>query len=65
MGGKIKKYLKENGLKQKHIANKANIEVNRFSCLMNGKAVMALTEYADICQALGLSLDYFVNMKGE
>lgn len=64
MGNKIKKYLKENGLKQNHIARRSGIEINRFCSLMNGKAVMTLTEYNDICQALSVSLDYFVNEKG-
>lgn len=64
MGPKIKAYLKANGITQRHISTKANIEKNRFCSLMNGKAVMTITEYAAICSSLGLSLDYFVNSEG-
>lgn len=55
----IKKYLKEKGIKEKHIANKIGMKYVLFNAKLNGRSKLSAEEYAAICNALGVSLDLF------
>lgn len=57
---KIKKYLEENGIKQKYVAIKANIPENIFSMMMNGTRKIDVDEFVDIVTALGTDANYFI-----
>ena len=60
LGAAIKNYITEHGLKQKTIAEKSGFTVQTFNAVMNGQRKLEATEYFKVCDALGVSLDYFV-----
>lgn len=60
LGAAIKEYINEHGLKQKTIAEKSGFTVQTFNAVMNGQRKLEATEYFKVCDALGVSLDYFV-----
>ena len=62
LGVLIKKFLDENGIKYSFVANGANIPVNSFSSMINGKRKMTAEEYVRICQVLQVDFDYFVKI---
>lgn len=56
---KIKKYLKEKGIKQTTIAKKTQIPINIFSNMINGKRKITIEEYSKICNALEVNFAFF------
>lgn len=59
LGAAIKEYINEHGLKQKNIAERSGFTVQTFNAIMNGQRKLEATEYFKVCDALGVSLDYF------
>ena len=59
MQTKIKKYLEDHGIKQAFLQKKLGISVSSCNALINGKRGISAEEYFKICDALGVSLDYF------
>lgn len=57
---RIAEYLKTKGIKQEHIANKANISPTAMSNLVSGKRNLDVEEYIRICNALEVSCDFFM-----
>lgn len=57
---RIADYLKEKGIKQEYVANKANISSTAMSNLVSGKRNLDVEEYIRICYALGVSCDFFM-----
>lgn len=57
---RIADYLKEKGIKQEYVANKANISSTAMSNLVSGKRNLDVEEYIRICSALDVSCDYFM-----
>lgn len=57
---KIGQYLKENGIKQIFVAEKAGITSSAMSDICNEKRKVDAVEYYLICKALQLPLDYFL-----
>ena len=57
---KLKAYIDENGYKQRDIAAKAGIGEKTLSDILNGRRQLKADVFADICSALGKSLDFFV-----
>lgn len=57
----FKKYLEENGYKQKFVAQKANINETAFSAIATGKIKCSLENYIAICQALSVPLGKFIS----
>lgn len=55
----IKRHLNVNGIKQRFLAKKAGIPEKRLSLILTGRIQMLAADYADICKALKVSLDYF------
>lgn len=60
LGVEIKEYINKHGLKQKNIAERSGFTVQTFNAIMNGQRKLEATEYFKVCDALGVSLDYFV-----
>lgn len=59
LGGNIKGYLDEKGIRYTHIAEKTQIPMNILSPMLNEKREIKAIEYFKICDALGVSLEKF------
>lgn len=55
----IKQYLEERGIKQAYISEKTGISKVALNQILNDNRRMEVNEYATICMALNLPLDYF------
>ena len=60
LGKRIKDYILSRGYKIGSVAHKCHIPFNIFSAMLNGNRTIKAEEYFLICQALDVSLDYFV-----
>lgn len=60
IGGKIKVYLQENGIKQSFVAEKSGLTDSIISDICNEKRKVDVIEYYKICKALQLPLNYFL-----
>lgn len=60
IGGKIKMYLQENGIKQSFVAEKSGLTDSIISDICNEKRKVDVIEYYKICKALQLPLNYFL-----
>ena len=58
-------YLKENGITQIHLSNKAGITPNALSLSLSEKRKFTAEEYVNICIALEVPLGYFIDKKCE
>ena len=58
-GSDIKKYLKENGIKQSYVSEKAGIPQSILNMMLNNNRKIEANEYMRICDALGVPLDKF------
>lgn len=56
----IKKFVNESGLKQKAVAEKAGLDETKFCLVLQGKRKLEASEYANLCRAMGVSLDKFL-----
>jgi predicted transcriptional regulator len=56
----LKKYIEKVGLKQKAIAQKANMPEARLCLILQGKRKCEVGEYARICSSLGVEIDRFI-----
>lgn len=59
LGAAIKAYMSERGLKQRKIAELANMTEQQLSDICNGRRKIEAMEYFSICRALGVNVDYF------
>lgn len=59
LGLKIREYISESGMKLGAVAEKAEIPMNTFSAMMNGKRKITAEEYFRICRILGVPLEKF------
>ncbi len=59
LGLKIREYIAESGMKLGAVAEKAEIPMNTFSAMMNGKRKITAEEYFRICRILGVPLEKF------
>lgn len=59
---KIGQYLKENGIKQIFVAEKAGITSSAMSDICNDKRQITVTEYYNVCKVLQLPLNYFLEI---
>lgn len=58
---KIRKYVKSNGLKIKHIADKSDIDRNKLYRMLNGNSKMTVEEFESICKdGLGKEPSFFL-----
>lgn len=56
---KIKDYLDEKGITQSFVSEKTGIKPPILSATLKGKRKLLAVEYIKICNALGVSADYF------
>ncbi len=57
---KLKKYLDDNGIKQKYVAKRAGISEEKLSKILSGKRKCDVNEFLAICSALNKKPDDFV-----
>ena len=60
VGKKIKKYLKEHGIKQGYVAEMVGISSSRMSDICNRDRAIDCVLYQKICKALGVPLETFL-----
>ena len=60
LGSKIDDYLKKNGIKQIYLSIKTGISKSKISLGLKGKRTFSITEYQQICWALGVGVDEFI-----
>lgn len=56
----FKKFIEDNGYKQKFIAQKADVSEAMFSAILSGKAKCSLETYVNICKTLEVPLGTFL-----
>lgn len=61
LGGLIKGYLDENGIKYSFVAEEAGIPANVFSTIINGKRKISAEEYFTICFILKVDTGFFAD----
>lgn len=57
---RIKEYLVSKGIKQSFVAKRCGWSKQKTSLLLNGKTKMPVEEFFLICDAIGVSYDFFV-----
>ncbi len=60
---KVRVYIKEQGLKQVSVAQKAGIPKLTFSAILNGKKTLYADDFRAICLALEVSPETFIEIK--
>lgn len=53
---RVRKYIKDNGMTFTFVADRAKIDIKKFSRFMNDKQPMTTDEYETICR-IGLNVD--------
>ena len=56
---KIKEYLRENGIRQVFVADKAGIDRSVFNLMINGKRRIPADTLVDICDVLNIDMNLF------
>ncbi len=57
---KVREYITEHGIKQGMVAKKCDISVSTFNAIMNGKRTMYADDLRNICFALNVSPELFI-----
>lgn len=60
VGQKIKSYLKDNGISQTFVSEKAGIPLSKLNMSLNGNRRLDFGEYELICGALSVGVDKFL-----
>ncbi len=61
MAEKIKDYIDEKGITVKELAHKADLNVRILYDIFNVRRKISIEEYAAICKALCVQLEYFID----
>ena len=61
VSGKVRAYLNENGMRQKDVAEKANISYAVFKAMMTGHRKIYAEELCAICYALNVKPELFMD----
>ena len=56
----IKQYLDDHGISQLHVSRKTGIDPAKLNLSLNGKRRMSLAEFRNVCWALDVSADTFL-----
>lgn len=56
-------HIEKSGIKQKYVANKANIDESSLSLILNGKRKCAVDEYLRLCSALDVTFSEFIEIE--
>ena len=59
----VKKYMDDNGIKQKYISDNSNIPENTLSMILNGKRKLYADELVEILKALNVDADAILFLK--
>lgn len=62
---KVKQYLESHGIRQSFVAEKCNISLSTFNAMLNGKRRMYAEDLRQICYALNVSPEVFIEVKGK
>lgn len=57
----VKKMIEDNGIKQKAVAERADITERQFSLILSGKRKCDIEEYVRICMALNVPVTTFIS----
>lgn len=60
---KVRAFIDENGIKQVTVAQKTGISAVTFNAIMNGKRTLYADDLRDICLALNVSPELFIDVK--
>lgn len=60
LGEKIKNYLVEHGIKQRFLAEKLELPDPVISDMLSGQRKIDAVEYYQICKALRVNMEYFL-----
>ena len=60
---KVRKYIDDNHLKQKSVAEAARIPNVTFNAMLNGKRKMYAEDVKAVCIALSISADYLLGIE--
>lgn len=60
---RVRQYLDANGVKQTAIAQKTGIKLSTFNAIMNGKRTLYADDLREICLALNVSPEVFIDTK--
>lgn len=60
---KIKKYIRDNGIKQSFISEKSGLSNNQLTLSLNNKRKLEIEEYIKICNALDVDIKCFIDYK--
>lgn len=60
---KVRNYIDEKGIKQVAVAQKAGISTATFNAIMNGKRTLYADDLREICIALDVSPEMFIEIK--
>ena len=63
VGLKIKKYLEDNGISQTFLSKKTKIALPKLNLALNGNRRLTFEEYENICWALEVGADKFLQPK--
>ena len=61
----IAKYVEDHGIRRGWLAEKIGMPFSSLSLMLSNKRGLSVVEYVNICEALGESLDYFVDKAKE
>lgn len=56
----ITDYIRDNGIRQNYVAEKAGIKPNKFSLIMNMKRKLQLDDFVSMCRAINKEPNDFV-----
>lgn len=59
----LAKYINERGIMQSHLAQVTGMTTQQICNILNGKRKLDVEEYINICRALGVPCDYFIERK--
>ena len=57
----VRQYLIEHGIKQSFVAEKCGWTKQKTNAIVTGKKKITAEEYGSLCDAIGVSYDYFYN----
>lgn len=60
---KVRAYILERGIKQTVVAERSGIHISTFNAIMNGRRTMYADDFRDICNALDVSPETFIEYK--
>lgn len=60
IGERVKEYIQERGIKQRFLAENAEVDDSKISRFLNGTQDIGVLEYYKVCEALGVPMETFI-----